>query len=36
MGKSRGQLLITPERIKQLAQSRNNSLLWLCHGESKV
>ena len=28
--KSRGQLLIAPERMKQLGQSRNNSQLWMC------
>ena len=30
LGKSRGQLLIAPERMKQLGQSRNNAQLWLC------
>ena len=30
MGKSGGQLLIAPERIKQLGQSRNDSQLWMC------
>ena len=29
LGKSRGQLLIAPERMKQLGQSRNNVQLWL-------
>ena len=28
--KSRGQLLIAPERMKQLGQSGNNAQLWLC------
>jgi len=30
MGKSRGQLLIAPERMKQLGQSRNDVPLWMC------
>ena len=30
MGKSRGQLLIAPERMKHLGQSRNNTQLWMC------
>ena len=30
LGKSRGQLLIAPERIKQLDQSRNHAQLWMC------
>ena len=30
MGKSRGQLLIAPERMKQPGQSRNNVPLWMC------
>ena len=29
-GKSRGQLLIAPERIKWLGQSRNDTQLWMC------
>ena len=29
-GKGREQLLIAPERMKQLGQSRNNSQLWMC------
>ena len=29
-GKSRGQLLIAPERMKQLGQSRNDAHLWMC------
>ena len=28
--KSEGQLLIAPERMKQLDQSRNNVQLWMC------
>ena len=30
MEKSGGQLLIAPERIKQLGQSRNDFQLWMC------
>ena len=30
LGKSRGQLLIAQERMKQLGQSRNNAQLRLC------
>ena len=30
MGKSVGQLLIAPERIKLLGESRNGSQLWMC------
>ena len=30
LGKSRGQLLIAPERMKRLGQSRNNAQLLLC------
>ena len=30
LGKSRGQLLIAPERIKQLGQSRNDVQIWMC------
>ena len=30
MGKSRGQLLTAPERMKQLGQSRNDVQLWMC------
>ena len=29
LGKSRRQLLIAPERIKHLGQSRNNTQLWM-------
>ena len=29
LGKSRGQLLITPERMKQLGESRNDAQLWI-------
>ena len=29
-GKSRGQLLIAPERMKQLGQSGNDAQLWMC------
>ena len=29
-GKSRGQLLIAPERMKQLGQSRKDAQLWMC------
>ena len=29
-GKSRGQLLIAPERIKLLGQSGNDAQLWMC------
>ena len=29
-GKSRGQLLIAPERMEQLGQSRNSTQLWIC------
>ena len=29
-GKSRGQLLIAPERMKMLGQSRNDAQLWMC------
>ena len=37
IGKSRGQLLIAPERMKRLDQSRNNAqLLDVSGGESKV
>ena len=28
--KTRGQLLIDPERMKQLSQSRNDAQLWMC------
>ena len=28
--KSGGQLLIAPERMKQLGQNRNNANLWMC------
>ena len=30
LGKTRRQLLITPEKIKQLGQSRSNAQLWMC------
>ena len=30
--KSRGQLQIAPERMKQLGQSRNDTQLWMCLG----
>ena len=30
LGKSRGQLLIAPERMKQLSQSRNGAQFWIC------
>ena len=30
LGKSRGQLLIAPERMKWLGQSRNNTQLCMC------
>ena len=30
LGKSRGQLLIAPERIKHLGQSGNDKRLWMC------
>ena len=30
LGTSRGQLLIAPERMKQLNQSRNDAQLWMC------
>ena len=30
LGKSKGQLLIAPERMKQFGQSRNNAQLWIC------
>ena len=30
LGKSRGQLLIAPERTKQLGQSGNSAQLWIC------
>ena len=30
LGKSGGQLLIAPERMKQLGQRRNDPLLWMC------
>ena len=30
LGKSKGQLLIAPERIKWLGQSGNDTQLWLC------
>ena len=30
LGKNRGQLLITLERMKRLGQSRNDTQLWMC------
>ena len=30
LGKSRGQLLIAPVRIKSLGQSKNDDRLWMC------
>ena len=30
LGKSRGQLLTAPERMKQLGQSGNDTQLWMC------
>ena len=30
LGKSKGQLLIAPERMKQLGQSRNNAQMGMC------
>ena len=30
LGKSRGQLLIAPERMKQMGLSRNDAYLWMC------
>ena len=36
MGRSRGQLLIAPERMKWLGQSRNDSVMDVSDGESKV
>ena len=30
LGKSRGQLLIAPERMKLQGQSRNDTQLWMC------
>ena len=30
LGKSKGPLLIPPERMKWLAQSGNNAQLWMC------
>ena len=32
LGKSRGQLLISPETMKQLGQSINDAQLWMCLG----
>ena len=29
-GKSRGQLLMAPERMKMLGRSRNDAQLWMC------
>ena len=36
LGKSRGQLLIAPEGMKQLGQCRNDAQLWMSGGESQV
>ena len=36
LGRSRGQLLIAPERMKWLGQSRNDSVMDVSDGESKV
>ena len=30
LGKNGGQLLIAPERVKRLSQSRNSTQLWMC------
>ena len=30
LGKNGGQLLIAPERMKQLGQSGNDAQLWMC------
>ena len=30
LGKSRGQLLIAPERMKQLSQSGKDAQAWMC------
>ena len=30
LGKNRGQLLVAPERMKQLGQSQNDAQLWMC------
>ena len=30
LGKRRGQLLIAPERMKQLGQSEKDTQLWMC------
>jgi len=30
LGKSRGQWLIAPERMKQMGQSKNDAQLWMC------
>ena len=30
LGKSIGQLLIAPERMKRMGQNRNNTQLWIC------
>ena len=32
LGKKEGQLLIVPERMKQLGQSGNDVQLWMCLG----
>ena len=38
LGKTRGQLLVAPQRMKWLGQSEINAQLWMClsGGESKV
>ena len=36
LGTSGGQLLIDPEKMKRLGESRNGTQLWLSGGESKV
>ena len=36
LGKSVEQLLMAPERMKQLGQSGNDALLWMSGGESKA
>ena len=30
LGKSRGNLQVVPERMKQMDQSRNDAQLWMC------
>ena len=36
LGTSGGQLLVDPEKVKRLGESRNDAQLWLSGGESKV